>query len=76
MIKEYIEALSDKEKIKILKDWKTFEDAGMIGECDLRSHANAVSILLKHDNVTTWMRDLSFECSMYFANKYIQNISS
>lgn len=61
-VREYVHDLSENDLIQICFDYETFEIVGSIGDCVLRKHTN---ILMKklgaRTDVTTWMRDLTFE---------------
>lgn len=54
-----------RERISIiLSQWDDFERDGSIGECDLRHAAREMIELVGISNasVTTFMRDVAFEC--------------
>ena len=74
-VAEYVQTLSDATKAQIIKDYEQFEKDGMIGDCDLRSHAHHIRSALKASDtgITTWMGILTFECLRHFAKEYMQN---
>ena len=64
-----IEKLTDKEKLQLIRQYEQFEANGFIGDCELRTLAEAFPEGDRY--VLTFMTLLGIECYRYFANRYL-----
>lgn len=73
---QYVEQLSDAEKLLIIQSYERFEQDGFIGDEPVRFHA--VSYLEQFGlfgagiGITLSMEKLTFECYRYFAKKHLE----
>ena len=78
IIEKLVKELSFAEKQAIISDYELFEEQGFIGDCRLRQAAQELvdKNNLPSSIITTWMRDVAFECYRTFARYYIDSITS
>ena len=72
-IREYVQGLTDDEKVAIIDSFEEFETNGAIGDEPVRLHARALLTRLgaSEATVVVWMQHLAFECYRYFARQYL-----
>ena len=72
-LKEFVNNLSDDEKIQIMKDYNQFEKDGFIGDSAIRTNARKLIRQLgaNENMITMWMKDIAFECYREYAWKYV-----
>ncbi len=78
-IKQFINSITESDKIQIISEYKQFTADGYIGESLLRSYAKECAIFMGDENgakthITSWMLALCNELLMYFTDKYLESI--
>ncbi len=71
-LEEYVCALTDDEKIRIIEGHEYLKDQGAIGDEPIRQHT--LAFLGQHGipnhNIVMWMELLAHECHRYFSILY------
>lgn len=73
IVSDYVETLTDEDRLAIIRGYEQLERDGSIGDAPIRTHTER--LLASHNihdfSVVMWMTQLAFECYRYFANKYL-----
>jgi hypothetical protein len=74
--RKYVENLSTKERLDIIKSHEKFEEQGFISDEPIRIYTENLMKLLGGNeyNITFWMNELAMECYRSFAISYIDSI--
>ena len=66
-------ALTDAQKLQLIRDHEQLEKDAMIGDCLLRSLASEMKAQFDYSgNIIIWMERLAFEAYRHFARRYIE----
>lgn len=72
MIKEYINSLDRKTVIHIIRDYEQFERVGMIGDCELRRHAQKL-VIDPSSSIVLIMERVAFEAYRRIAGEVMND---
>jgi len=72
-IRNYVSALSDAERLEILRGFEQLETTRALGDHPLRKHANAIRVQLGADesSIVLFMEAVANGCYREFAERYI-----
>ena len=75
-VREYVEGLSDAERVAMMNDFDQFEEKGEIGDCSLRRHAATLTGVLgvPHPSIPQWMGFLVNEVHRLYAEQWVEQV--
>ena len=75
LVRNYIKALSDEEKRKIIEGYNVLERDGAIGDEPIRVHTERFieQCNLPDEHVVLWMGELEKECCRHFTEKWFKS---
>lgn len=76
IIQDYVNALSDEEKLSVIESYDTFERSGAIGDEPIREHTTTFCVEnnIPLHSIILWMQLMAFECHRSFSMRYIANL--
>lgn len=76
ILREYVNTLSDEDKIRIIDGHEELENTGVIGDEPIREHVKLFFAKhnIEHGSTVMWMQMLAFECHRYFSMRYITEV--